>query len=89
MKLSELVGKQIVNIYDGVRLGTIGESDLIIHTESGEIESIIVPNRENIFSMWIDKSNLTIPWTSVKKIGQEVIIVELDSSHSSARDYSM
>lgn len=37
MRLSELVGKHIVNIYDGARLGTVGDSDLVIDTETGKL----------------------------------------------------
>ena len=61
MRLSDLVGKQIVNIYDGARLGTVG-SDLVIHTETGEIDSIILPNKGNLLNIWVDRQNLTIPW---------------------------
>lgn len=88
MRLSDLVGKQIVNIYDGARLGTVGESDLVIHTETGEIDSIILPNKGNLLSIWVDRQNLTIPWEAVKKIGREVIIVDLDQSHMRLKRFS-
>ena len=78
MKLSELMGKEIVNIYDGVRLGTIGDSDMVVDGETGEIDSIILPNRGSIIGMLRDRGQLEIPWDSVKKIGDEVIIVELN-----------
>ncbi|MBS4024855.1 MAG: YlmC/YmxH family sporulation protein [Clostridia bacterium] len=89
MRLSDLVGKEIVNIFDGVRLGTVGESDLVIDAESGKIESIIMPNKGNIFSVWLDRQHLIIPWQAVKKIGTEVIIVELDGTHSGLSKYSV
>jgi YlmC/YmxH family sporulation protein len=88
MRLSDLIGKHIVNIYDGARLGTVAESDLLIDTETGEIDSIILPNRGNILSIWVDKPSLTIPWDCVKKIGKEVIIVDLDQSHLRLKRYS-
>lgn len=89
MRLSDLVGKEIVNIYDGARLGTIGESDLVIDAETGIIESIILPGKGNFFSVWLDKQQLIIPWQAVKKIGTEVIIVELDGTHPSLAKYSV
>lgn len=89
MRLSDLVGKEIVNIYDGVRLGTVGESDLVVDAETGSIESIIMPNKGNVFSVWLDRQQLIIPWQAVKKIGSEVIIVELDGTHSSLKKYSV
>lgn len=88
MRLSELIGKQIINIYDGARLGTIAESDLLIDTESGEIESIIIPKKNNILNIWLDKPNLTIPWGSIKKIGREVIIIDLDQSYLKVKSFS-
>jgi len=81
MKLSELIGKKIVNVYDGGILGTVGDSDLVIDPFSGEIESIILPNKSSIFNLWFQKQQLVIPWESVKKVGSEVIVVDLDESH--------
>lgn len=78
MKLSELIGKEIVNMFDGARLGTIGESDLMINSSSGEIVSIILPGKGKLINFWSEKLPLVIPWDAVKKIGSEVIIVELN-----------
>lgn len=85
MKLSDLVGKKIINIYDGGILGTVGDSDLIIDPITGEIESMILPNKGNLMNVWFDKQQLVIPWEAVKKIGTEVIVVEIDDTHSSMR----
>lgn len=87
VRLSELIGKDIVNIQNGSRLGTVADSDLVIQADNGDIESIILPSRSGLLSIW-DKSNLTIPWTAVKKIGSEVIIVELDESHMRFKRFS-
>lgn len=80
MRLTELIGKDIVNIQNGSRLGTVADSDLVIHAETGEIDAIILPSQGGFFNFW-DRNNLTIPWSAVRKIGSEVIIVELDDSH--------
>ncbi len=89
MRLSELIGKEIVNLYNGARLGTIGESDLIIDDLSGEIESIILPNKGNLINFWNEKPQMVIPWQSVKKVGTQVIIVELDESYGKMHKYSL
>lgn len=88
MRISELAGKEIVNIQDGSRLGIVGETDLFIDLETGEIDSIILPNKGNLITFWLDKQQVVIPWESIKKIGSEVIIVELDSTHVNTRMYS-
>ncbi|MCL6638451.1 MAG: YlmC/YmxH family sporulation protein [Firmicutes bacterium] len=81
MRMAELAGKEIVNIYNGARLGVVGETDLAVDIESGEISSIILPKRGNFISMWVDRSQqLVIPWEAVRKIGEEVIIVDLDQT---------
>ncbi|MCR4440912.1 MAG: YlmC/YmxH family sporulation protein [Peptococcaceae bacterium] len=87
MRLSELIGKDIVNIQNGSRLGTVADSDLVIQAETGEIESIILPSRGGLLNLW-DRSNLAIPWSAVRKIGSEVIIVDLDDSHMRYKRYT-
>ncbi len=86
MKLSEMFGKEIVNLFDGARLGTIGDSDLIIDGINGKIESIVVPGKGNIMGFWSDKRQLIIPWEAVKKIGSEIIIVDLDQADEKNRN---
>jgi YlmC/YmxH family sporulation protein len=81
MRLSELVGKEVINIYDGARLGVVGESDVIIDVSTGQIESFILPDKGGVLGFWVDKQNLVIPWLAIKKIGSEVIIVEMDQGH--------
>ncbi|SHE43049.1 YlmC/YmxH family sporulation protein [Desulforamulus putei] len=87
MRLGELVGKEIVNINNGVRLGIIGESDVTIDVESGTICSIILPRRSNFINMWMDKQQMVIPWESIRKIGEEVIIVEMDQCNPIFQKY--
>lgn len=77
-----MIGKEIVNVYDGSRMGTISDSDLIIDPETGTIESIILPARFNFINFWIDRHEMVVPWETVKKIGNEIVIVELDETFS-------
>jgi YlmC/YmxH family sporulation protein len=88
MRLSELEGKEMINLFDGGRLGSIGESDLVIEPESGEIESIIIPGRSNFFNLWSERQEMMVPWNTVKKIGSEVIVVDLDQTYSVYKNYT-
>lgn len=81
MRLNELIGKEMINIFDGMRMGTVGESDMLIDDETGKIISIILPNKGNALNFWADRQKLVIPWEAVKKIGREVIVLDLDSTH--------
>ncbi|NLB18003.1 MAG: YlmC/YmxH family sporulation protein [Syntrophomonadaceae bacterium] len=88
MRMSELAGKEIININDGLKMGMVGDSDLVINPESGEIESIILPNRGNLINLWVDRQKLVVPWEAVKKIGREVIVVDLDHTNPRLHNYS-
>ncbi len=89
LRLSELVGKELVNIVNGARLGVIGESDLAIDINSGQIECIILPQRANLLNFWVDRQQMVIPWDLVRKIGEEVIIVEMDQGNLNFKKYSV
>ncbi|WP_027363788.1 YlmC/YmxH family sporulation protein [Desulfotruncus alcoholivorax] len=80
MRLGDLAGKEIININDGARLGVVGETDLNVDSATGAIRSIILPRKGNLLNLWAERHELVIPWESVKKIGMEVILVELDQA---------
>jgi len=88
MRLSELEGKEVINIINGARLGVIGETDMVIDIHTGEIQSIILPRKNNIFYLWMDRQHIIIPWQAVKKIGAEVLIVELDHTVPNLTGYT-
>ncbi len=81
MRMVELAGKEIINIYDGARLGVVGDSDMVIDNESGKITSVIIPRKSNLINLWVDRQHMVIPWESVVKIGFEVMIVDLDQTN--------
>jgi sporulation protein YlmC with PRC-barrel domain len=37
----------------------------------------------------VERQKLVIPWEAVKKIGREVIVVELDQTHPRLKDSSV
>ncbi|WP_027339223.1 YlmC/YmxH family sporulation protein [Halonatronum saccharophilum] len=86
MNLSELEGKELINIHNGGRLGMISQADLIVNKETGNLESIIIPNHGNFLSFFSQEKYLMIPWEAVVKIGSEVIIVDI--KEEAYEDYS-
>lgn len=78
MKMSEFIGKEIVNIYDGARLGTVNETDLIIDAATGAVESIVLPSRQSSFSFRFRSYPLVIPWDAVRKIGNQLIVIDFE-----------
>lgn len=89
LRLYELTGKEMINIFDGMRMGTVGESDMLVDAESGQIISIILPNKGNALNFWTDRQKMVIPWEAVKKVGREVIVVDLDSNHMRLKNNSI
>ncbi|MCK8823490.1 YlmC/YmxH family sporulation protein [Fuchsiella alkaliacetigena] len=85
MKLSALQGKEIINMDDGGRLGIISESELVIDVETGDIESIIIPNQEGVMGFFGEEKYLLIPWQAVQKVGSEVVIVDLENDLQAQR----
>ena len=79
MKFSELGIKEVVNLNNGERLGVKADSDLLIDEESGKILSLIVPDRKFSIKLFAsERKYMEIPWESIKKIGHDMIIVEME-----------
>ncbi len=67
--------KEVININDGKILGFI--IDVQADFEKGEIHSIVVAKTGKIFNSINSKNNITIEWKDIKKIGEDVILVEI------------
>ena len=77
MMLSDLGGKEIVNLNNGERLGIIADSDIIVDEKSGKILTLIVPERKLQFKLFSENDYIEIPWHAIRKIGNDMIIIEL------------
>lgn len=77
--LSELGGKEIVNLNNGERLGIIADSDIVVDEKTGKILSLLIPERKFQFKFFGNNEGIEIPWHTIRKIGNDMIIVELDT----------
>lgn len=78
MRLSEFEGKEVVNLTDAQRLGTIRDAQALIDVDAGKIEAILVPFTEERF--WNPRhKTLAIPWRAIRRLGREIVIVEIKS----------
>lgn len=75
MKLSELYSKEIINIDTGENLGIFGDCDLIINEKTGEIVSFI-SGQSSSFSFFKEQKKKEVSWKSIKKVGNDMIIIE-------------
>ena len=75
MHLSDLQSKNIVNINDGKNIGNI--IDIIIDSENGAISSLVLESKSNMLSFLNKENFIEVKWKSIKKIGEDVILVDL------------
>lgn len=74
VKTSELKQKEVININDGRRLGLV--SDMEINMETGILEAIVIPAGGKFLGFLSKENDIVISWTSIKKIGIDVILVD-------------
>jgi len=77
MSLSELRAKDVVNTLDGKRLGKV--MDLEFDPCTGRVEAIVVPGEFKVsHALRGEKCGVVIPWQRICKIGENVILVQLE-----------
>lgn len=68
--------KEIININDGSRLGYV--EDIAFDGDKGTITELEVPAKPRILGIFPHGEMLRIPWTSIERIGDDIIIVACD-----------
>lgn len=78
MSFSEIRRKDVVNIIDGRKLGK--PIDLLLN-DSACVQALVVPGRSGGLLGFVkqDREGLVVEWSRVRRIGDDVILVELDS----------
>ena len=77
MSLSELRTKDVISTLDGKRLGKV--MDLEFDPCTGCITALVVPAEFRVSSLLRgEKCGLVIPWQRICKIGENVILVQID-----------
>ena len=77
MRFCKFRQKEVINILDGKSLGYI--SDLEIDPANGCICALIVPGPAGLRNLF-QGQKYVVPWCNICKIGEDVILVEVDSS---------
>lgn len=73
VKISDFQIKDVVNVFDGKKLGNIG--DIEINLNSGRIEAVIIGNSGKVLGFFSKEDEIIIPWKNIIKIGEDVILV--------------
>ncbi|WP_252393528.1 YlmC/YmxH family sporulation protein [Hydrogenibacillus sp. N12] len=82
MRMSELGGKELIDLSTGERLGMIHEADLVVDPEDGTIAAILLPERRGFWRK--ARGEIAIPWAAIRTIGPEMVIVELGPARARA-----
>lgn len=78
MRICELREKEVVNVCDGERIGNICDVDF--EERTGRICSLIIPGPCKVFGIIGRDSEYIIPYECVKRIGADVVLVEVEAS---------
>lgn len=71
----ELRAKEVVNTCDGKRLGNI--IDMVFDSSCARVLGFIVPAEKTLFSFLKSSNDIFIPYNKIRKIGKDIILVEL------------
>ena len=75
---TELRNKEVINVLSGKLLGNI--CDVAFDLKRNCIIGFVVPGSKSIFNFFGSKQNIFIPFESICKIGEDVILVEVVES---------
>ncbi|MBR0596360.1 YlmC/YmxH family sporulation protein [Sinanaerobacter chloroacetimidivorans] len=77
MRLSDLGDKEIVNLSNGSRHGQLANAELLFEERNGKIKAILVPDYHGKMSFLGGKDFIQLPWSAIRKIGEDIIIFEV------------
>jgi YlmC/YmxH family sporulation protein len=72
IRYSDLIRKEVINVYDGCKLGRV--CDLDIDTLCGRINAIFIPKETFLFKK---RQHHCIKWEQIERIGGDTILVRL------------
>ncbi len=75
-RIRELQKKEVINLSNGKRLGFV--YDVEINSQTGTIETIIVPCKNSILRFFFKYEEMVIDFEKIRKIGDDIILVDLE-----------
>lgn len=75
-RVTELRYKELIDIRDGARYGCVGDVEL--DTDTGQVKALVVYGRLRLFGLLGREEDAVIPWSAVKRFGEDIILVETD-----------
>lgn len=72
--------KEVINIFDGKSMGFV--DDMEIDLQKGTVEGIVVPAARRMFSFFGREEDIVIRWKDVRRIGDDVVLVDIPGVNS-------
>lgn len=67
---------EVIDINSAEKIGVV--SDIDVDIETGQIKSLILPNKDFFLFSPGKSRELSIPWSAVKAVGREHILVNME-----------
>ncbi|MEW6031629.1 MAG: YlmC/YmxH family sporulation protein [Bacillota bacterium] len=83
VRASDLRLRDVVNVLDGSRLGFIVDFELDL--ETGTVTALVVPGPGRFLGFLGRETEYVIPWERIRKIGTDVILVDIPGYTDPAR----
>ncbi len=75
-RIGDLRYKEVINVNTGLRLGFV--SDGIFDSASGRMTALVVPGAYKVLGLFGRSDDYIIPWNAIRRIGDDIILVEDD-----------
>lgn len=76
LRVSELTRRDFVNVVDGRRLGPVKDMHI---DEKGAVTALVLQPGKKHLGLFRFGRDLVIPWSQIKKIGVDTVLVEVAS----------
>ena len=73
-RIADLRYKEVISVEDGSRFGYVG--DMEIDLDSGQVRALVVPGRRRLFGLLGREEDQYIPWSAVRRFGEDISLVE-------------
>ena len=77
--IADLRCKEVINVCTGFRMGYV--CDALLDTVTGRLQAIVVPGRYKVLGIFGREDDYVIPWENIKRIGEDLILVEIDGEY--------
>ena len=73
-RIAELRYKEVISVENGSRYGYVG--DMEVDLETGQVRALVIPGRRRFFGLLGREEDQVIPRASVRRFGEDLILVE-------------